>query len=83
MAARLRVKHQDEIREKIQVSNLITRVQKYALGELADEDISSNRLNAIKMLLSKTLPDLSTVTLEANLNHSGIIERIERVIIDK
>ena len=48
MAARLRVKHQDEIREKIQVSNLITRVQKYALGELADEDISSNRLNAYK-----------------------------------
>ena len=83
MAARLRVKHQDEIREKIQVSNLITRIQKYALGELADEDISSNRLNAIKLLLSKTLPDLSTVTLDANLNHSGTIERIERVIIDK
>lgn len=58
---KLRPRHQDEIREKIQVSNLITRVQKYALGELGDEDISSNRLNAIKLLLSKTLPDLSSV----------------------
>ncbi len=64
MAARkLRPRHQDEIREKIQVSNLITRVQKYALGELDDADISSNRLNAIKMLLAKTLPDLSSVEM--------------------
>ena len=64
MAARtLRPRHQDEIREKIQVSNLITRVQKYALGELDDADISSNRLNAIKLLLSKTLPDLSSVEM--------------------
>ena len=83
MASRLKLKHQDDIREKIQVSNLLTRVHKYAMGELTDDDISSNRLNAIKLLLSKTLPDLSTVTLDANLHHSGVIERIERVIIDK
>jgi hypothetical protein len=66
MAARLKAKHQDDIRTKIQVSNLITRVQKYALGELDDEDISSNRLNAIKMLLAKTLPDLSSVTISGD-----------------
>lgn len=63
MAARIRKTHQDEIRSKIQTSNLITRVQKYAMGELSDEDISPNRLNAIKMLLAKSLPDLQSVEI--------------------
>jgi hypothetical protein len=68
MAARLRPQHQEDVRAKIQVSNLINRVQKYALGELDDEDISPNRLNAIKMLLNKTLPDLSSTDINANIN---------------
>lgn len=63
MAKRLREKHQDEVRTKIQVSNLITRVHKYAMGDLSDEDISPNRLNAIKLLLAKALPDLSQVAI--------------------
>ena len=63
MAARLRESHQDEIRSKIQTSNLIHRVQEYALGNLKDEDISKNRLNAIKLLLDKTLPNLQSVEL--------------------
>lgn len=63
MAARLRAKHQDEVRTKIQTSNLIKRVQDYGLGILSDEDISPNRLNAIKLLLSKSLPDLSSVEI--------------------
>jgi hypothetical protein len=68
MAARLRPQHQEDVRAKIQVSKLINRVQKYALGELDDEDISPNRLNAIKMLLNKTLPDLSSTDINANIN---------------
>lgn len=63
MAARLRKNHQDDVRAKIKVSNLITRVQKYADGTLSDADISPNRLNAIKLLLAKTLPDLSSIEL--------------------
>ena len=63
MAARLRAKHQDEIRSKIEVSQLINRVNAYAMGELSDEEVSSNRLNAIKLLLNKTLPDLSSVEM--------------------
>jgi hypothetical protein len=61
MAARIRKQHQDEIRAKIQTSALITRVTKFAMGDLSDEDVSPNRLNAIKLLLSKALPDLSSV----------------------
>jgi len=63
MAARLRKTHQDEIRGKIQVSNLIHRVNEYAIGNLTDEDISPNRLNAIKLLLNKSLPDLQSIEL--------------------
>jgi len=59
----LRKTHQDEVRTKIQTSALIKRVQDYALGTLSDEDVSSNRLNAIKLLLSKSLPDLSSVEI--------------------
>ena len=73
MAARLKLKHQDDIREKIQVSNLLTRVQKYAMGELTDDDISSNRLNAIKLLLAKTLPDLSSVEIKGTGDNGEIV----------
>jgi hypothetical protein len=59
----MRKTHQDDVRAKIKVSNLITRLTKYADGELTDEDISPNRLNAIKLLLSKALPDLSSVQI--------------------
>ena len=61
MAARMRKTHQDDVRAKIQVSALITRLHKYAMGELEDEEVSPNRLNAIKILLAKALPDLSQV----------------------
>lgn len=63
MAARIRKAHQDEIRAKIQTSALINRVQDYALGKLNDDEVSSNRLNAIKMLLAKSLPDLQSVEI--------------------
>lgn len=82
MAARtIRTKHTDEIRAKIQVSNLLTRVHKYANGELTDEDISPNRLNAIKLLLSKALPDLQSIQLTGDANNPIVIEAIKREII--
>ena len=82
MAARtLKPRHQDEVRAKIQVSNLITRVQKYALGELDDGDISSNRLNAIKLLLAKTLPDLSSVEM-SGLNGAPLTPPTIKIVKD-
>lgn len=74
MAARMRKTHQDDVRLKIKTTELINRVQKYALGELDDADVSSNRLNAIKLLLAKTLPDMSSVTIDANVDHSLTVE---------
>lgn len=82
MAARIRKTHQDEIRAKIQVSNLLTRVQKYANGELSDEDISPNRLNAIKLLLNKALPDLQSIELTGDTNNPVAFKEIRHTIVD-
>ncbi len=60
MAARIRKQHQDEVRARIQVSQLINVLEKQALGE-AETELSPTRLKAIEILLRKSLPDLSSV----------------------
>lgn len=62
MATRLRAKHQDEIRTKIQTSQLINRLENYALGD-DENELSTGRLKAIEILLKKSLPDLSATEL--------------------
>jgi len=81
MAARIRKTHQEDVRKRIEVSNLITRVQKYANGELSDEDISPNRLNAIKLLLNKALPDLQSIELTGNADNPIAITEIKRTVV--
>lgn len=61
MAARIRKQHQDEIRSKIQVSQLINVLERQALGD--GEDLSPARMKAIELLLRKSLPDLSSIEL--------------------
>jgi hypothetical protein len=63
MAARLRRTHQETVRAKIQTSQLINRLEKHALGEL---DLSASQIKAIEVLIRKTLPDLSAVTIESD-----------------
>ncbi len=63
MAARtLRPRHQEDIRTKIQVSQLINVLEKQALTDDAP-DISASRMKAIEILLRKSLPDLSSIEL--------------------
>ena len=64
MAARLRPYHQDEIRAKIQASQLINVLQNHALGN--GEDLSPTRMKAIELLLRKSLSDLSSVQVSGN-----------------
>jgi len=82
MAARIRKTHQDEIRAKIQVSQLIHRVHEYANGNLTDEEVSPNRLNAIKLLLNKSLPDLQSIEITGDADNPLAITVIERKIVD-
>jgi hypothetical protein len=72
MAARLRKTHQDDVRTKIQVSQLLNVLQNHALGDL--EELSPSRLKAIEILLRKTLPDLSQVEAEVSGPNGGPLQ---------
>lgn len=63
MAARIRTKHQDEVRAKIQASQLINRLTDHALGEV---ELSTTQVRAIEILLKKTIPDLTAVELSGD-----------------
>jgi hypothetical protein len=69
MAARLRVRHQDEIREKIKTSQLINRLTDCGLGDL---ELTAQQLKAIEILLRKSLPDLSAVSIEGTGENGDI-----------
>jgi hypothetical protein len=57
--------HQDDVRSKIQTSQLINRLTEHALGNV---ELSPTQVRAIEILIKKTLPDLQAVDL------SGMIE---------
>lgn len=61
MAARkLRPKHSDEVRAKIQASQLINRLTDHAFGLV---ELENSQIKAIEILLKKSVPDLSAVEL--------------------
>lgn len=70
MAVRLNPKQDERARSAIKTSQLINRLNCFALdipgpqGEKVELD--ANKLRAIDTLLKKTLPDLSSVTVEGN-----------------
>ena len=61
MAERLRKRHQDEVRTKIQTSQLVNVLQDHALN--GQTEISATRMKAIEILLRKSLPDLSSTEI--------------------
>jgi hypothetical protein len=77
MAARIKLRHTPDVREKIKTSQLINRLQNCALGKV---DLDSNRIKAIEILLRKTIPDLKAI------EHSGEIKaqirEVREVLID-
>lgn len=79
MAARLNLRQQDKTRSAIQTSQLVNRLQGYALGTI--EEIEPGRLKAIEILLRKTLPDLSAVTLSGDDDNPVKVQVIERRIV--
>jgi hypothetical protein len=62
MAARIRKKHQEETRARIQTSQLINRLQNHALSEEVNE-LKPSQLRAIEILLKKSLPDLQSTEI--------------------
>ena len=80
MAARLRAYHQDEIRAKIQASQLVNRLTGHALGEV---ELTPTQIKAIEILLRKSLADLSAITISGDGNNplEVNLNKIERVVI--
>lgn len=68
MAARLNPKQDERARSAIKTTQLVKRLNCFALDELDDAgnvvELDAPRMKAIEILLKKTLPDLSAITLE-------------------
>ena len=84
MPARLNPRQDQRSRDAIQTTQLVKRLNCFALGEKDDAgnavDIDPTRLRAIEVLLRKTLPDLSAVQLSGDPdNPLTAITRIELV----
>lgn len=75
MPARMRKTHQDDVRTKIQTSQLVNRLTDHALGKV---ELTATQVQAINILIKKTLPDLTSVegTLKADVNVSAVTHRV-------
>lgn len=80
MAARKQLWHPDEVKKRIQASQLINRLTEHALSAAPIMDAS--QVTAAVKLLGKVVPDLKAV------EHSGdpdspiqMVTRVERVVI--
>lgn len=69
--------HQDDVRKKIQASQIVNRLMGHINGE---HELSATQVNAANILLRKTLPDLSAVVLSGDEdNPVSVVTRVELV----
>ncbi len=73
MAARIRARHQDEIREKIRASQLVNILEKHAID---GEEMTPSRITAALGLLKKCVPDMQAT------EHTGEVEVTTRLVIN-
>lgn len=66
MAARLRQNHSEEVRAKIQTSQLINVLQDHVFN---GTEIKKTQVSAAIALLRKTIPDLQSVEGSLDLHH--------------
>lgn len=75
MATRLSPKHDELTRSKIQTSQLVNRLNKFALDQTDSVRMSSDQVRAALGLLRKTIPDLA-VTSHTGADGVGPVEMI-------
>lgn len=69
--------HQDDVRTKIQTSQLIKRLEDHALGLI---ELTPAQVRSIEILIKKTLPDLQSIEHTGNAeNPVETVQRIELV----
>lgn len=79
MAKRKSLFHPDEVRQKIQASQLINRLHSNAFGEI---ELTQGQIKSIEILLRKAIPDLAAVQLTGADGGPVEFTRIERRIVD-
>ena len=81
-ARTMRVRHQDDVRAKIQCSELIRLLDDFINGKERRGkvvELSKERIRAIDILLSKSLPSLSSIDHTGNLTltHEQQLEQLK------
>ena len=75
---RLNPEHDERTRAKIQTSQIINRLNSFIKG---DVEMTNTQLRAAEILLKKSLPDLSAVSIDTTsdmLTKETMLEQIER-----
>lgn len=72
MAARLRPRHQEDVRTKIKVSNIIDRLEKHVDGLI---ELSPTQVTSARILLDKSLASLVATEHTGDLSVSVQIVR--------
>lgn len=65
---RLRQRHSDAVRAKIQASQLINRLQGHVNGTV---NMTPSQVKAAEILLRKSVPDLCSMELSGEVEHTG------------
>lgn len=78
MAARLNPRHSEEIRQKIQASVIIERLQRVAAGEL---EITAQQLKANEMLLDRAVPKLQAIQVSGDQENPLTFTEIVRKVV--
>lgn len=68
----------EEARTKIQTTQLINRLQNHALGKI---EMSPSQVRAVEVLLKKSVPDLSNITLAGDPNNPVAFTEVRRTIV--
>lgn len=79
MAERLRKTHQEDVRKKIQATQLINRLQSHIFDNV---EMSRTQVSAALGLLKKTIPDLSATQLSGEDGGPIKMQNVEVAIID-
>ncbi len=79
MAARLRKTHQDDIREKIKVSQIINRLQDNLDGKI---ELNTGQIQSARILLDKTMSNAPQLVAQTTEHSGEIKQRVEVHIVD-
>jgi hypothetical protein len=75
MAIRNKLTHDQKTRERIQTSQIVNRLEKHVFGE---NEMTATQVNAAKILLSKTIPDLKQIEASIELTtHEQALSELE------